>query len=81
MVHGLSELKCPDRLGGMKTLVSLVGLVLIFEGLPYVTFPEQMKDWLRQVLEMETRMLRILGLIALGIGLLLCFIAQCSGLL
>ena len=77
----MSELFYPGRLVIMKTLVSLLGLVLVFEGLPYLAFPEKMRDWLRQVIEMQPTTLRVFGLIALGIGLLLCYLAQCSGLI
>jgi uncharacterized protein YjeT (DUF2065 family) len=65
----------------MKTLITLIGLVLIIEGLPYVASPEAMQAWLRQLSEAEPDTLRMMGLTALAIGLLLCFIAQRSGLL
>ena len=63
----------------MKLLLSLIGLVLILEALPYIAFPDGMKQWLRQLSEMESGLLRTMGLFALGGGLLLCFIAQRSG--
>lgn len=64
----------------MKLLVSLVGLILILEGLPYVVSPEAMQRWLRQVCQMEPAVLRRIGVVAMGIGFLLCFLAQRSGL-
>lgn len=60
----------------MKFLFTLIGIVFILEGLPYLTFPEAMRKWLAQILEMEPGQLRIMGLIAVGIGLLLCFLTQ-----
>ena len=60
----------------MKLLITLAGLVLVLEGLPYVAFPEAMQNWLRQLISMPPRTLRIIGLFAIGIGLLLCFITQ-----
>lgn len=63
----------------MKYLVTLLGLVLILEGLPYLTFPETMQNWLRQLTEMRPVHLRFMGLMAVGIGLLLCFITQRTG--
>ena len=65
----------------MKTLITLIGLVLIFEGIPYVAAPEAMQQWLRQLAEAHPDKLRGMGIFALGAGLLLCFIAQRSGLL
>jgi len=37
----------------MKLFLTLIGLVFIFEGLPYVVSPEAMQRWLRQLLEMQ----------------------------
>ncbi len=60
----------------MKLLISLIGLVFILEGLPYVTFPEAMQRWLRQIIDMEPRQLRVMGIVALLFGLLLCYLGQ-----
>ncbi len=60
----------------MKYFITLVGLVLILESLPYVAFPETMQEWLRQLTQMNPNVLRFIGLIAMGGGLLLCFITQ-----
>jgi uncharacterized protein YjeT (DUF2065 family) len=58
----------------MKFLFTLIGLVFILEGLPYLTFPEAMQRWLQQILEMRPSQLRVVGLIAVSIGLLICYI-------
>lgn len=60
----------------MKLLITLVGLVLVLEGLPYAAFPEAMQGWLRQLISVPPRSLRIIGLLAIGLGLLLCFLTQ-----
>lgn len=65
----------------MKTLTALLGLVLIFEGLPYATFPEAMQKWLRQLLEARPFALRIMGVMAVLAGLLLCYLARRTSLL
>ena len=59
----------------MKFLFTLIGLVFIFEGLPYLTFPEAMQRWLKQLMEMRPAQLRIIGLFAVAIGLLICYVA------
>lgn len=59
----------------MKLLIALIGLVFILEGLPYLTFPEAMKKWLRQLIDMRPSQLRVVGLIAVGTGLLICYVA------
>jgi uncharacterized protein YjeT (DUF2065 family) len=58
----------------MKLLFTLIGLIFILEGLPYLTFPEAMRSWLRQLMEMKSTQLRMVGLFAVGIGLLICYV-------
>jgi uncharacterized protein YjeT (DUF2065 family) len=57
-----------------------MGLILVFEGLPYLVAPEAMRRWLLHVAEMEPKVLRFMGGLALAGGLFLCFLAQRSGL-
>lgn len=64
----------------MKLLLTLIGLVLILEGLPYAASPEAMQGWLRQILALAPEQLRRVGLIAMAIGFLLCFLALKSDL-
>ena len=65
----------------MKTLVALLGLVLILEGLPYATFPEAMQKWLRQLLDARPFALRVMGIMAVLAGLLLCYLSRRTSLL
>lgn len=60
----------------MKLFILLIGMVLIFEGLPYVAAPESMRAWLRKLSETPADQLRIMGLVAMAVGLLLCWIIQ-----
>jgi len=60
----------------MKLLITLIGLVFILEGLPYLTFPEAMQNWLRQLIEMRPAQVRIVGLLAVSLGLLIIFITM-----
>jgi uncharacterized protein YjeT (DUF2065 family) len=60
----------------MKLLFTLIGLVFILEGLPYLTFPEAMQKWLHQLMEMKPVQLRMVGLFAVALGLLICFITM-----
>jgi len=64
----------------MKLLLTLIGLVFVLEGLPYLAFPEAMQRWLRQLLEMSPSQLRLMGLISMAFGFFLCFLTQKSGL-
>ncbi len=58
----------------MKFLFTLIGLVFILEGLPYVTFPVSMQQWLKKLIEMSPSQLRSMGVIAMGIGFAICFV-------
>jgi uncharacterized protein YjeT (DUF2065 family) len=64
----------------MKLLFTLVGLIFILEGLPYLTFPEAMQRWLQQLMEMKPMQLRMVGLFAVGLGLLICYVTLRTGL-
>ncbi len=63
----------------MKLLITLIGLVLVLEGLPYVASPIAMQRWLKQLLELNPGQLRLMGIMAMAAGFLLCFIGQRSG--
>lgn len=65
----------------MKLLITLIGLVLVLEGLPYVASPESMQRWLRQLVLLPPRQLRWIGLVAMIAGFLLCALAQKTDLL
>lgn len=65
----------------MKTLAALLGLILIFEGLPYATFPEAMQKWLKQLLDAKPIALRIMGVMAVLAGLLLCYLSRRTSIL
>lgn len=64
----------------MKILILLVGMVLILEGLPYVAAPEAMQEWLKKLSDVDPKILRGMGLLAMSAGLLICFIVQKTSL-
>ncbi len=57
----------------MKLFFCLIGLVLIVEGLPYFAFPDKMKKWISTIQELPNSHLRIMGFLAMGLGLLLAY--------
>ena len=63
----------------MKLLITLVGLVLVLEGLPYAVFPEAMQAWMRRLQASPAWQLRVLGFLSMIVGLFLCFLTQRSG--
>ena len=60
----------------MKLFVTLIGLLMVIEGLPYFTFPEKMQALMRQIEEMNPDHLRLVGLVSTLVGLMICYIAQ-----
>jgi len=57
----------------MKYFFSVLGMVFVIEGLPYFTFPDKIKTYLRRLMEIPDTTLRILGAVAVTLGLLLIY--------
>ena len=64
----------------MKFFLSVLGMVMILEGLPYFAFPERIKRWLVRVSEMEAAHLRTFGFTAMCIGMVLIYLGQKSNI-
>lgn len=60
----------------MEFFLSVLGMVLIVEGLPYFAFPENMKKWLVMILEIPENTLRKFGLVMMFIGLGLVYLGR-----
>jgi uncharacterized protein len=60
----------------MKFFLSVIGMVMIIEGLPYFAFPEKMKSWMRQIQIMSDGTLRRMGLILMAVGLALTYMGK-----
>ncbi len=56
-------------------------MILIVEGLPYAAAPEAMRQWLAKLSDLPAGQLRIIGIIAMVSGFLLCFAIQKGGVL
>jgi len=63
----------------MDDLLTLLGLILVLEGLPYFAFPETFKAWIVRVLQLPESRLRVYGLISMMVGLFLIYLARHSG--
>ena len=60
----------------MDYFLCVLGMVFVVEGLPYLAFPDKTKTYLRKLTDMSERALRIMGAIAVCIGLLLIAIGR-----
>ncbi len=60
----------------MKFFLCVIGMVMIFEGLPYFAFPQKMKRWMLQMMSIPEDMLRRLGLALMLGGLALVYLGR-----
>ncbi len=60
----------------MSYFLSVLGLVLIIEGLPYFAFPEQVKELAKRLPDMPDSVLRGLGILLMLSGLLIAYIGK-----
>ncbi len=58
------------------TILSAIGLIFVIEGLTYALVPTQLKRMLAGLLVMPNEQLRLLGTVALGIGVALVWVAR-----
>ena len=60
----------------MDVFLAALGLLLIFEGIPYFIFPQRMKEFLNEIQGLPDESLRKIGLIAMLVGLFIVFLAR-----
>ncbi len=59
----------------MEFLLSVIGVVLVVEGIPWFLSPETVKKTLRQLAVLPDSSLRILGMLLMLAGLLVVYLA------
>lgn len=60
----------------MYDLLTAVGLVLVIEGTLYALFPDYAQRAMRRVLEQLPQVLRIGGLVAVGVGFVFVWLVR-----
>ena len=60
----------------MKFFLCVLGMVMVVEGLPYFAFPEKMKFWVQQILEMPDKVLRKFGFVLMLVGVWLVYLGK-----
>ncbi|HLA47661.1 MAG: DUF2065 domain-containing protein [Nitrospinota bacterium] len=60
----------------MSFFLSILGLILIIEGLPYFAFPEQVKEFAKKLPDIPDSVLRGLGFLLMISGLLIVYIGR-----
>ncbi len=57
----------------MKYFICVIGMVLVIEGLPYFAFPSKIKEFLIRLPEIPDNRLRLYGICAITVGLVLVY--------
>jgi uncharacterized protein YjeT (DUF2065 family) len=60
----------------IETLLAAVCVAIVLEGILYALFPEAMRRFIAQVLEMSEAQVRISGLVAAGLGVVALWIVR-----
>ncbi len=61
----------------MSFFLTVIGMVMIIEGIPYFGFPDKMKLFVAAMLAMPEKQLRIFGFILMVTGLALVYVGKC----
>ncbi|NOX35256.1 MAG: DUF2065 domain-containing protein [Deltaproteobacteria bacterium] len=60
----------------MKFFFSVIGMVMIVEGLPYFMFPNKMKEMVKTIMGLDDANLRKFGFVLMFAGLLILYFAM-----
>jgi len=60
----------------LALLFTVLGVLLVVEGIPYFAFPAKVREWALALQEIPDRSLRLMGLICMAVGLLVLFLVR-----
>ena len=60
----------------MSYFLTAIGLMMIFEGIPYFCFPRQLKELAAKLPEVENRSLRVIGFFIMVTGLIVVYFGR-----
>jgi uncharacterized protein YjeT (DUF2065 family) len=60
----------------MGFVFSVLGVVLIVEGIPYFAFPRKVKVWALVLQEIPETTLRLMGLVSMAVGLIVLYMVS-----
>lgn len=60
----------------MELFLCVIGMVMVVEGLPYFSFPDQMRKLMRIMMERDDLTLRIMGASLALVGLAIVYLAR-----
>jgi uncharacterized protein YjeT (DUF2065 family) len=59
-----------------QLIILIIGSIMVIEGLPYFLFPEKIKNYLMQIQQLDSKVLRLLGLVFIIVGLGLVYMVK-----
>jgi len=60
----------------MKFFLCVIGMAMIIEGLPYFAFPDKIKIWIEQLIDLPDDHLRLLGFFLMLGGLFFVYLGK-----
>lgn len=60
----------------MAFILSVLGVVLVIEGVPYFAFPAKIRQWGQSLADIPDKSLRIMGFVSMAAGLVILFIVK-----
>ncbi len=60
----------------MALIFSVIGVILILEGIPYFAFPGRIKRWALTIATVPDRELRIMGIISMASGIVVLYLVK-----
>jgi len=60
----------------MSFILSVLGVLLIVEGIPYFAFPRKTRQWALLLGDIPDKTMRVVGLVAMIAGLVLVYAAR-----
>jgi len=60
----------------VEFFLCVLGMVFIIEGIPYFVFPDKLKSFLARVSAIPESTLRMLGMAAIAVGLILLYLGR-----
>jgi uncharacterized protein YjeT (DUF2065 family) len=60
----------------MSLFISALGLMMIFEGIPYFCFPTQLKEIAKKIPSLSNSVLRVIGFFLMSCGLIVAYIGR-----
>lgn len=62
----------------LKLIALIIGSIMVLEGIPYFLMPNLLKKIFIQLIQLDPRVLRFIGLVFISLGLLIVYLMKSS---